>query len=545
MLNNMHQLSRKTVTALAVFCAISSAHAQSPAPFNTSIRNYVYVGKTGYNANVARITLHKTTNPAATNSGFDTGQVISFTNGSAQDLNGAGINRLDGYLYGIEYLWSGPFSTNARFFRVGTNAVATQVGIIPAPTAADAGRSVSFSFVNLAGGMVDSMGAYWFMGYTYTDMNAPLNGSKVDMFLGKISGLASLSPSTTSLLSPTYYRLDISDTLIQRGLTNLMTQQAAMIAYLLPPTNADGGFQDMDMHPVSKELYSYIGFPSAPSTIGNNPYPKPPINSYLIRIDKTTNPWKVVPVNVTPNSSPNREEDGAYFDGAGNFYVGFTDGQYAQVNLSTGALTTLNQSTLPLYQGNLRGDFATNMPLAAVALPLSISNFSAAKTQWGNDLVWQSGADGTLDHFELQRSENGYLFRNLAAFAPKGPGSIYRFTDADAYGTVYYRLRMLSQSGGEAYSNTISIGGDLPENAVSFYPTVISGGALNVACSAPAVTACLYDLSGQLLQTYKHDRDLSGDRFRIPVSLPAGTYLLRMTDAGSGTCLLSAPVIVP
>ncbi len=535
---------RQNIAAITLTLSAFGAAAQTPAPFNISVRNYAYVGKTGYNANVARITLHKTTNPSASDGGFDTGQVVTFTNSvPAQDLNGAGISSQDGFLYALEYLYAGPFSTSAKFFRVGTNAVATQVGIIPAPTSSDAGRSVGFSFVNLASGTVDSAGNYWFTGYTYTDMNLPLNGSKVDMFLGKISGINSLTPSASTTLSPTYYKLDISDSLIQRGFTNLMTQQAAMIAYLLPPTNADGGWQDMDIHPVTKEMYSYIGFPSAPSTIGLNPYPKPGINSWLIRVDKSVAPWKVVRVNTLPNTSPNREEDGAFFDAAGNFHVGFTDGQYATINLSTGALTTLNQSSLPLYQSNLRGDFATNTPLV-MPLPVLLSSFEGKEENGGNLISWTSDAEIYTDRIELQRSADAMDFSTIASFAPEGHGSTYRYLDAGTSGRVYYRLKMLNLRGEAEYSFTIKVDGRKPDVFTTVYPTVVSDGRLNILADAAQVKMSIYNLNGQLMQTALFNENMAGTPLQARLTLLSGTYFVRVSNAQSGECLLNTAVII-
>ncbi len=536
----LHRTTAAFIFSLHVF----GAAAQLPAPFNTNARNYAYVGKTGYNANVARITLHTTTNPASAGGGFDTGHVITFTNSTAQDLNGAGINRQDGYMYALEYLYSGPFSNDAKFYRVGANAVATQVGIIPGPGSADAGRSVGFSFVNLASGTIDSTGNYWFNAYTYTDVNLPLNGSKVDMFLGKISGLSNLGASTTATLTPTYYKLDISDSLIQQGLTNLMTQQAAMVAYQLPPTNADGGWQDMDFHPTSKELYSYIGFPSAPSTIGLNPYPKPVINSWLIRVDKTVTPWKVVRVNSVPNTTPNREEDGAFFDGAGNFYVGFTDGQYATANLTTGALSALNQSALPLYQSNLRGDFATNTPAAATALPVLLTSFNGQALKSGNLISWTAGAEINTDQLELQRSEDANHFSTIATFRSEGHGSSYRYLDVAASGKVYYRLQIITISGDAEYSHIIKVEGTKPDIITSVYPTVVSDGKFNIVADAAQVSVKIYSLNGQLMHAAQQSNSYPGTPINLSLDLPAGSYLAQISDAETGNWLLSTQIIL-
>ena len=534
------------ITAVTLF---SPASAQSPTTFNTAVRNYAYVGKTGLNANVATIRLHISSNPAAPDGAFDTGKAVTFSNVTAQSLNAAGINGKDGYLYALEYYYAGPASQAASLYRVGANAVAERIGIVPGPTSTDAGRTIVSSFVNLASGMVDSAGDYWFTGYTYHALGLFPTAADLDFFLGKLSGISNLTTSNVNTtLSPTYYHLNISDTTFQRGMTNLMRQQVAMVAYALPATNADGGWQDMDINPANGQFYSYIGFPSTPTAIFTNPYPKPPMQSYLARIDNTVTPWKIRVINATsPTTTPNREEDGAWFDGTGTMYVGFTDSNYARVNLTTGLLDTIANSSLPLFNGNLRGDFATNTPFAQIItgppLPVQLVSFGAKPSGQGSEVYWNTGVEEGVDHFEVQRSADGREFSTIAFAQPKGSNSSYSISDNPAGNTVYYRLRMADADGSAAYSQIVKWSGKSKGVDAAIYPSIITDGMLHLSLPQTGATIRIYTLAGVAVQTASFDGMAAHPM--MPLSLPSATYLVRMADAASGALLTSVRIMMP
>ena len=542
-------LTRLSIAITAAVLLNSAALAQSPSTFNTTVRNYAYIGKAGYNANVASIRLHISSNPDQADGAFDTGQVVTFTNVAAQSLNAAGINGKDGYMYALEYLYIGPASQGGSFYRVGANAVAECIGVIPSPTAADAGRTIQGSFVNLASGMIDSAGNYWFTGYTYHSLGLSPTAANLDFFLGKISGISNLTSSNANTtLSPTYYKLDISDTTFQRGMTNLMRQQAAMVAYAYSPTNSDGGWQDMDINPANGQLYSYIGFPSTPPVIGNNPYPKPPMQSYLARIDNTVTPWKICVINGTsPTTTPNREEDGAWFDGTGIMHVSFTDGEYAKVNLTTGALDTIAQSALPLSSGNLRGDFATNTPFALLPpitpLPVTLLDFSARTAPDGAEISWTTGVEANLNHFDVERSIDGQFFDGVAHVLPKGSNSTYSITDNPAAPIVFYRLKMTDNDATVAYSPVVKLSGNKIALNTAIYPSIITGGVLYLNLPLSATSLRIYSLLGKTVEVRSFDG--SASHAQIELLLPAGSYLARLSDGATGAVLNTARIIVP
>lgn len=523
----------------ALSCLLSlPAQAQTPAPFDTTIRNYIYIGKSGLNADANPVVLYTSGGPATSGGGYAaTGTTLTFTNSAtAQNVNGIGLNQKDGFAYGMEYLFVGPNSVNANLYRVGANAVTEQVGVIQGPTAADAGASIQYSFVNTASGMVDGKGNYWFSAYTFEDLNPPLTPDKVTVFMGLISNIKDL-PAGTGNVTATYIKLDITDPVLQAGYANMMSQMVAMVAFGFPASNADGGWQDMDLNPLDQQFYSYVAFPSTPTT--GAPYPKPALNSYLVTIDQTVSPWKVELVNTTPNANPNREEDGLYFDPAGNLWTVFTDGQYAQVDPGTGAVGTLSQSSLPLSNGsNMRGDFASNTPV--LPLPVSLESFSGMVSGKVNVLNWTMADQRDLAFFEVLRSTDGRSFSKLATLNTT-TSTRYSYTDAAPAAQSYYKLRMTSTSGKTTESGVVALQARQSGNEIKIYPTTVSD-RLFVSTTEKKVSLYMSDMNGRVVWNAGVVNGGNLVSFDMP-SLPAGAYVVSVFNQENGTLLKSERVL--
>lgn len=535
---NKRSLLKQIPPAFLLLAASASLHAQTLTPFNTAVRNYIYIGKPGLNADATTIALYSSSDPAQSGGGFGSGTPLSFVNSApAQSINAVGINNLDGYAYGMEYLYTGPASATARLYRIDANAQAEALGTLNGPTAADAGRAIQYSFVNTASGMVDGKGDYWFSAYTFTDMTPPLDGSKADVFLARVPGVASLSSG--SVITPEYFKLDISDPILQTGYTNFMSQVAALSANGLPVTDADGGWQDMDLNPADDLFYSYIAFPSAP-TNPSAPYPKPPLNSYLVKINNTVVPWKVELINTTPNTNPNREENGLYFDAGGGLWALFTDGQYALVDPVSGEVLFLTPSSMPTANGNnMRGDFGTNTPVTP--LPIALKSFTARAMPTGNVLSWTFADSKDLAGLRIERSSDGQSFSSLAALIPSGAEE-YNWTDAAPFARSYYRLQFREQSGKSTYSPVVPVFRSAGDEEVRLFPTLVTD-QLSIAFSKPQIRVRITDVNGRQLFEQSCSQEGRGVASLALPALPSGLLLVSVYDAESGALLRSGRIL--
>lgn len=524
-------------SSFAACCAILGASvSNAQTPFSTAVRNFTYIGKPGMNADANPISLYTSLVSPPIALGPGTG--VTFTNTPAQSLNGAGLNNLDGFMYAMDYLYAGPNSTNANLYRVGSDAVASQVGIIPGPTSADAGRAIQFSFVSTAGGVVDGAGNYWFSAYTLTDAFPPYTAGKVDVFFGKITGLAGLTPGAATL-APSYYKIDISDPALQTGYTNFVTSAVAFMSAGQPYTNANGGWQDMDIRPSDGKFYSYIAFPSAPTALPGSPTPEPPLNSYLARIDVVNSGgyWgKVTLVNTTPNTTPNLEADGAYFDATGNYFVMFTDGQTGQVDVNTGAVGTLSASGAALSGGEMRGDMATNTPI--VPLPVKIISFRATPLSDAVLLNWKLEATADFASVNVERSGNAKDFTtiNTVMAAENRTG----YTDASPLADAYYRLKFNDKNGSFSYSNIVRVTINEENNpVVTVYPNPLKN-SLSLQTSNPSVVVALMNAAGTVVTSGHYANTANGViNIDLPKTLAEGNYILTVRDGVTGSLLVS------
>jgi hypothetical protein len=95
-------------------------------------------------------------------------------------------------------------------------------------------------------------------------------------------------------------------------------------------------------------------------------------------------------------------------------------------------------------------------------LPVTLTDFNAAKS--GNDILleWNTSHEINFDKFELERSLNGREFSRLTTLLSRSSG-VYDAVDIEAlklyaaHPVIYYRLKMIDKDGKFNYSGIISI----------------------------------------------------------------------------------------
>ncbi len=378
-------------------------------------------------------------------------------------------------------------------------------------------------------------GNYWFTAYTFRDLNAPRDYTKVDVFVGKIPSPDNLSPGTANI-QPQYFHIDISDPTLQIGYTNFMSSVFSFFVNGPSIAAANGGFQDMDFNPADGKLYSYVAFPNALTPV-SSPYPEPPLNSYLVRIDPSSTPgyWgKATVINATANTVPNREEDGAYFDATGNLYTLFTDGTYAQVNTTDGTLGTLTPTNLPISTDtNMRGDLATNSPV--VPLPLKLLSFRGNSDDNKVQLYWEFAGTEAYGETAIERSTDGRSFAQIGSV--KQTSAQGTFNDNAPAATAYYRLRLDGGDGQAAYSNTLRFAGGRLMASTTAYPNPAAA-TITIQSPCAVLDIQLHDVTGRLLASGSYS--VTGGIVTLSLTnIAKGTFVLTARNAATGEQLLS------
>jgi len=91
-----------------------------------------------------------------------------------------------------------------------------------------------------------------------------------------------------------------------------------------------------------------------------------------------------------------------------------------------------------------------------VTLPVTLLNFKGEKADGKVKLEWTTTEEHELNRYELERSTDGINFSVIAVVFAKGEQkNVYTYLDErPAYGSNYYRLRMVDDNGRFTYSNT-------------------------------------------------------------------------------------------
>lgn len=266
-------------------------------------------------------------------------------------INGFGLNTVDGFLYGMYQAYNviNPFLT-----RVGKNGNYETVGTLKGP---DAGP-LKASVVNTAAGTIDDQDNYYFTAVVIDLQNilaAP------ELYVGKVQQVSKLVKSEAAL--------PVTFTKIDPG-----TCMNELLAALTNPL--EGALQDIAWNPVNGNIYTYIPAPGTSPTPGKMAWFNP----------NAANPAFTCIDPPQPNISTN-DLSGLYFGTDSLLYILTIDGKYYKGNVQTGAISLVTQTTLPLLNGNLRGDMASCAGKKATALvPFTgCPGVSVAITRPGNN----------------------------------------------------------------------------------------------------------------------------------------------------------------
>ncbi len=190
--------------------------------------------------------------------------------------------------------------------------------------------------------------------------------------------------------------------------------------------------------------------------------------------------------------------------------------------------TGLNFDTL----GNLYvADYGNNLirKISTTNLPVDLKIFSVEwfKTSNGNTMVkWETVSEVNVDHFNIQRSEDGVTFETIGTVKAKGAGK-YSLTPnpspLERGATCYYRLEVVDKNGALSYSEVKEVRFDngglmISPNPAKDYVTISGGNIKEVI---------IRDANGRVL--------LIGKEKRVDIrSLSAGIYYITIEGIEGG-----------
>ncbi|MEM0993358.1 MAG: SdrD B-like domain-containing protein, partial [Bacteroidota bacterium] len=253
------------------------------------------------------------------------------------------------------------------------------------------------------------------------------------------------------------------------------------------------------------------------------------------------NPLNELPFSSVPTSTLDDDMDN---DDNGIQTTSQGDVTSPLINLSVGNEPSGAQEVLfPNQDGsdNSTQDVNTNTTLdfgfQDLVLPVELLRFKAQADKDHIDLTWATASEINNSHFELERSEDGKTFKQIARIEGNGTTletMYYDYEDVAVLAniTYYYRLKQVDFDGVFEYSEirTAQIAG-AADGAMSIYPNPVGvTNNLNVRIFLQELSTEFYimDIEGRIIKTIKVEvADMGWNVVEIVLNdLAAGTYFI-------------------
>lgn len=286
------------------------ASAQNLVPFDNCPGVSVAVTRPGFNLNLVPHQIYLVNDSS--------GEVQPSGNPIDLQINGFGLNNTDGFLYGMHQVFN---LANPYLTRVDKNGDYITVGTIPAPE----GGRYKVGLVNTTAGTMDDEDNYYFTAVLINLQNILL---PPEIFVGKVEKVSHLREGDRSLRVH-YKKLGAGSCLDE------------LLSSLTNPL--DGVLQDIAFNPSDGRIYTYL--PGSISKIAHFD-PRAPQPSFVC----------VDPTQANPSTA---DLSGLYFNADTALVILTTDGRLHKADVGSGEVVLVGQSTLPLLNGNLRGDMAS------------------------------------------------------------------------------------------------------------------------------------------------------------------------------------------
>jgi len=204
--------------------------------------------------------------------------------------------------------------------------------------------------------------------------------------------------------------------------------------------------------------------------------------------------------------------------------------------ISVANIQRLNPSQYPNENVNNNNLTAALGVTAGGTTPILLLNFDAVKQGSTVQLSWQTSSEINSDHFEVEYSKDGSNWQTLGSVAAAGNSSItktYAYNHPNPItGANYYRLKQVDIGGSFVYSN-VKVVNFNNKTGVKLWPNpVVDRLYISSDAITPFQSVGVYSAEGQRLsEQVKFVAGQSIDMSRYP----AGTYLIKITDAQGNT----------
>lgn len=211
------------------------------------------------------------------------------------------------------------------------------------------------------------------------------------------------------------------------------------------------------------------------------------------------------------------------------------------VNASNTVIVTPTVSSLgnnAVFTADFTGFSRFFLVDAMVALPLNLISFTGKLNDKSEaELHWEVTGQYNFNRFEVERSENGQVFRPVQSIPGKqssGAPLAYNYSDKNLIdGINYYRLKMIDTDGRFAYSEVIKIVYDAPDKFITLAGNPVRDAIQIVVKNVDRnpLSAVLYNAAGAKIDSWQLGPRTGS--LVLPIAqyhLAQGIYLLQVSD---------------
>lgn len=199
-----------------------------------------------------------------------------------------------------------------------------------------------------------------------------------------------------------------------------------------------------------------------------------------------------------------------------------------------------------LFSGGQGDGFDAAFYAGSIPLPLDLISFDAFPEQGYVLLKWVTENEQATDFFTIEKTTDGAAFAfvgetDAAGFSEPGERIHYEMKDDEPYqGTSFYRLKTTDFDGVVSLSHLVEVQySDAADWSFNLFPNPNTGKHFSIRTEGmkadEMMTLEVFDITGKALFTESY-RHAPGEAFRFDLTqrLPAGSYLIRLGNAGMG-----------
>lgn len=434
---------------------------------------------------------------------------------SLQDNNSAA--------FPVNFMVGTNFTQTGGNFTVGSTATSTSTNLFALELNGTVNQNISVSSVSIDNS--SNQVALRINNSAGATLLTPLAVGRMDFVIGKLTTAAASALTINNTSNAAFVINGVSDNSFVNGPVKRRTAAAALYAF---PVGKGSVYRIIEVTPASATASEYTAeyFNTAhPSASVQTPLTGRS-NAEYWTVNRNLGADAVIQLTLrgaVPNSNASMEiVVGRYNGSAWQSERGAT-GSSTFGNATSGSIFSRLQNTFGPYTFAF-GPFG--------ALPIKITEFTAAKASGYNAVHWKADCTSTQAVFEIERSSDGQNFTKIETVVADRLRCQLPFDYQDRQplaGTNYYRLRVVDVDQKSYYSRIVAVvnrakGFEL----VGVYPTLITTGQLKVnvtSASRDKAELFITNASGQVMKRMQASLENGENIIYVDVkSLEAGVY---------------------